>query len=174
MNILKLLINIITCVAITAITSTCFADCTQYSSKYTIRGKSMAPTLKSDCVYDTVYTVPTSTNEINRNDIITFNHENVKVIKRVIGVPGDVIEVLGQKEGYIRNGQIVQEDYIYDQNYKYDECLKSQTYIVPENCLFVLGDNREHSYDSREYDYPFINIKDVTSKIIKMTFSNVA
>lgn len=174
MNKLKLLSNILMCVAITTITSTCFADCAQYSTKYTIRGRSMAPTLKSDCVYNTIYTVPTSIDEINRNDIITFNHENTKVIKRVIGLPGDVIEVLGQKEGYLRNGQIIQENYIYDQNYKYDEHLKSKIYIVPENCLFVLGNNREHSYDSREYDYPFINIKDVTSKIIKMTFSNVA
>lgn len=174
MSKLKLLTKIFMCIAITTITSTCFADSVKYTSQLTIRGESMFPTLESDCVYDTIYTVPTSTNEIEINDIITFTHENSKVIKRVIGLPGDVIQVLGQKEGYMRNGIKVQENFINDQNYKYDECLKSKTYIVPENCLFVLGDNRERSYDSREYDYPFINIKDVTRKVIEMKFSKFA
>ena len=174
MNKLKLFTNIFMSIAITTIASTCFASSTEHSTKYIIRGSSMAPTLKTNCVYDAVYTVPTSTYEINRNDIITFNRKNSQIIKRVIGLPGDVIVALGKREGYIRNGHRVYESFICDQNYKYDECPQPKTYVVPENCLFVLGDNREVSYDSSDYDYPFINIKDVNSKIVKMTFSRVA
>lgn len=66
------------------------------------------------------------------------------LMKRVIGLPGDILEI---KEGQLyRNGEQIAEPYILWPMQK--EPL--QKYIVPEGCVFVLGDNRNDSIDSRE------------------------
>lgn len=68
-------------------------------------------------------------------------------IKRVIGVEGDHIKIENGK--VYRNGSILQEDYVPS-----GTVTDGKTYsdvIVPENCVFVMGDNREHSTDSRDF-----------------------
>jgi signal peptidase I len=73
-------------------------------------------------------------------------------IKRVIGLPGDKVQVKGQKV-YI-NDQPLQEKYIEDApNYTYEPI------IVPKNSYFVMGDNRNNSCDSHYWGYvPHDNI----------------
>ena len=63
------------------------------------------------------------------------------LIKRVIGIPGDKIEV---KEGHlIRNGTVINEPWVVEKiKYEMDQI------IVPSNSLWVLGDNRNNSLDS--------------------------
>ncbi|WP_343798246.1 signal peptidase I [Bacillus carboniphilus] len=68
--------------------------------------------------------------------------EEVNWVKRVVGMPGDEIEV---KDGQLyRNGQPVEESYIKE---KMNSDFEAVT--VPEDTIFVLGDNRNHSSDSR-------------------------
>lgn len=92
--------------------------------------------------------------DVERGDIVVFDcpyeHElnpNAKsYIKRVIGLPGDVIEIKNSKI-YI-NGS----DTPLDEPYLKEEWTVSNdglTYVVPENCYFMLGDNRNISSDSR-------------------------
>lgn len=70
--------------------------------------------------------------------------DQVPLIKRVVGLAGDVIEV---KDGYAyRNGEMLPSDY--------PEAKTGGTfgpYVVPEGCIFMMGDNRNCSVDSRIY-----------------------
>ncbi len=110
-------------------------------------------------------------------DVIVFNvpEDNRKFIKRVIGVPGDKIELLGD-DLYI-NGQIVEEPYIkeviaskheagmlYNGNgdmYNFPNARNSEI-EVPDGMIFALGDNRGDSRDSRALG--FIDTKEIIGR----------
>lgn len=105
-------------------------------------------------------------NDIQFGDIIIFEPtEQTKqeaeidddMLKRVIGLPGDTIEV---KDGMLyRNGEAVQEDYISDNmDYEYGPI------TVPEDSIFVMGDNRNLSFDSHAWSDPFVPIVNVKGK----------
>ena len=86
--------------------------------------------------------------EPKRGDIIVFHYQGTVTedyIKRVIGLPGDTVDVRG---GIVRvNGQAITEPYIAElPGY-------TGTWKVPEGELFVLGDNRNHSSDSHDWGF---------------------
>lgn len=101
-----------------------------------------------------------------RYDIILFrNPKNKKqvLIKRVIGLPGEKIEM---KSGCIYvDGQKITEPYLQE---KYND---SGSYQVPENSYLVMGDNRNHSYDSR--DFSSIPQKDVLAKAVCVVYPRI-
>ncbi|UVI32581.1 signal peptidase I [Paenibacillus spongiae] len=83
----------------------------------------------------------------DRGDIVIINgpESEQRLIKRVIGLPGDVIDM---KDGQIYvNGTLTEESYVKGSTYPNG---LEVPYEVPEGKLFVMGDNREHSTDSRE------------------------
>ena len=81
------------------------------------------------------------------------------LVKRVIGLPGDQISFSG---GYaFRNGERLVEPYLQTEGETYSE---AEQYFVPDGCIFVLGDNRLSSRDSRFMENPFIPVESITAK----------
>ena len=107
-----------------------------------ISGDSMADTLK-----DGEIVVAWRFAEIEKGDMIVFNGENRKtLIKRVIAQGGDVVDIL--ENGVVTvNGETLHEDYVTQTGR--GECDIQFPYTVPHSRLFVLGDNRAVSVDSR-------------------------
>jgi signal peptidase I len=82
-----------------------------------------------------------------RGDVVVFHSptEPADYIKRVIGIPGDIVEV---DQGVVKvNGQILDEPYLAEPP------AYLGTWEVPEGSLFVLGDNRNQSSDSHEWGF---------------------
>jgi signal peptidase I len=86
-----------------------------------------------------------------RGDIVVFNAPEggpVPFIKRVIGVPGDSVEI---RDGSVHvNGVELAEPYIFDGDSTQPTGDRT-SYSVPENALFVMGDHRANSTDSRVF-----------------------
>ena len=121
---------------------------------------SMLPTLQIQDKILVEKITPKITSKSNlskfRNKIIVFNvpeqlikagyEKNTALIKRVIGVPGDKIEV---KEGKLYLNDIAQDNYISDKNINYS----IGPLIVPEQSFWVMGDNRNNSMDSHIWGF---------------------
>ncbi|NEU03677.1 signal peptidase I [Clostridium senegalense] len=119
--------------------------------------ESMYPTIKPR---DKIFVTRIHSQEsLQRGDIIVFKSEELEedLIKRLIGLPGDHIEIKADGTMYI-NGKIVKEDYVvYNSN-------KEAIFDVPEDCYVFCGDNRNNSLDARYWDNPYINYKDIKGK----------
>ena len=91
-----------------------------------------------------------------RGEVIIFEYPNdpsVDYIKRIVGVPGDVIEVRGKQ--LFRNGEAVKESYTRFTQPDRVEPVRDNfgPVTVPEGRYFVMGDNRDNSLDSRFWGF---------------------
>lgn len=141
-----------------------------------VYGTSMSPTLR-----ETEKLIMFKTDEINRFDIISFESPDSLeeyYIKRVIGLPGDSVEY--SNDTLYINGKEVAEPYLDDikksdfynkqgnlltQNFTLLNLDSTKEAVVPEGMLFVLGDNRIESKDSRFFG--FISQEKVVGKMLK-------
>src|SRR4030066_1698016 len=110
-----------------------------------------------------------------RGDIIVFIYPNDRTkdfIKRVIGVGGDTIEIKNKKifinkQKYTDNYSIYTDDKIYPASMQPRE--NFGPVVVPPNSVFVMGDNRDESADSRYWG--FVNLNDVEGKALIIYWS---
>ena len=106
-----------------------------------IEGTSMEPTLKSGDIV-----LLTKTTAFGRGDICGFAWNNKILIKRVIGIPGDWIEIDTDGTVYLNGAKL---DEPYAEQIAFGECDLEFPFQVPQEQYFVLGDMRESSIDSR-------------------------
>ena len=109
------------------------------------------------------------------DDIVVFEYPvepDKDYIKRVIGIPGDVIEI---KDKYVyRNGEKLNPNYVvYQEPFNFTGIQNNiKKFTVPENMYFMLGDNRDNSLDSRFWG--FVDEKDIVGRafIIYWSWNN--
>jgi signal peptidase I len=112
-----------------------------------VASASMVPTYAAGDVV-LVSRHPPDLSDIERGDLVTFRspEDGHSALKRVIGLPGDSLVVL---DSYLYvNGHRVAEPYV---DHRLIDAYYSRTYKVSTGTVFVLGDNRGNSVDSRDY-----------------------
>ncbi len=111
-----------------------------------VSGKSMLPTVESG---DNVLVIRKFVS-YERGDVVVFKGEDKNLIKRIIAVGGDVLELKRDSEGVLRyyvNDSLVEDDYVLDGQYTHSS-QEAFRMTVPEGKFFYLGDNRAVSKDS--------------------------
>ncbi len=108
---------------------------------FRIYGSSMSPTLEEG---DIVVSLKTSKYE--KGDLIAFYYNNKLLVKRVIATPGEWVDIDLNGNVYVNN-QLLNEPYLIDK--AYGECNIDLPFQVPEGRVFVMGDHRSVSLDSR-------------------------
>ena len=122
-----------------------------------IAGTSMEPTLDNG---DIVVLLKTS--KLESGDLCGFSYSNKILIKRVIGLPGDVIVISAEGDVYV-NGVMLDEPYISEKGL--GECDIEFPYTVPENAYFLMGDHRSTSIDSRSTVIGCIPMEQIVGKL---------
>ncbi|AMN30639.1 signal peptidase I (plasmid) [Clostridium perfringens] len=112
-----------------------------------------------------------NTSNIKRGDVLVFNSDELHelLLKRVIGLPGDNVEIKKDGSVYV-NGEKIQEDYV-----KYPGGKTDMYFNVPEGKFLMLGDNRANSDDARYWTNPYVDNKDIDAKaqIIVYPFNRI-
>lgn len=128
-----------------------------------VSGQSMEPTLHDgdNLIVDKI---SYRFSDPERFDIIVFPYkyeENTYYIKRIIGLPGETVQV---SDGYVYiNGELLSSD-IYGAEVMESSGIASQPITLGEDEYFVLGDNRNHSTDSREPNVGVLHREDLLGK----------
>lgn len=103
-------------------------------------------------------------NDPERYDIIVFPFkykENTYYIKRIVGLPGETIQV---KDGYVYlNGELLESD-IYGAEVMCSAGIAEEPIVLGDDEYFVLGDNRNHSSDSRDPSVGVLTREDLIGK----------
>lgn len=127
-----------------------------------VSGESMYPTLENG----NQLWVQTLTAQPTYGDIVVadaYTAYGDPIIKRLIGMPGDVISLDPATNRVIRNGQILNEPYLSVPTYPEDLAFPI---TVPEGKVFLMGDNRTNSMDSRSSSIGCIDKKALLGKVV--------
>lgn len=101
--------------------------------------------------------------DYERGDIVVFpdpDEGGIYLIKRIIGTPGDTI--------IIKNGSVFVNDVKLDEPYIKEPMRTDEVFsiVVPENGYFMMGDNRNDSFDARYWDNKIVYKEDITGKAL--------
>ncbi len=97
----------------------------------------------------------------NRGDILVFKSvelEDKRLVKRLIGLPGETVEIKSDGSIYINKEKL-------NEPYAVEAHGEDRIFIIPYNSYFFLGDNRPISYDARYWNEPFISKDKVIGKV---------
>lgn len=107
-----------------------------------VSGESMLPNYRDE----EVLILRTGHTELERGDIIVARVNGKQYIKRIVGLPSETLQII---DGYIYiNGDLLEEPYT---NKTTEYGIAKEQIVIPDNCYFVMGDNRDNSKDSRMF-----------------------
>lgn len=125
---------------------------------FQIYGNSMSPTLTEG---DIVFSLKHKTFE--HGDIVAFYYNNQILVKRVIGVGGETVDVKDNGDVYV-NGYLLDEPYIKEKDAGDGDI--EYPFLVPENTYFLIGDNRATSVDSRHSSIGCVDYDEIVGEVI--------
>ena len=102
-------------------------------------------------------------NNYERFDVVVVNYNKSKLVKRIIGLPGENIEYKNNKL-YINNNEIEDVETIRTLDFSLEELYAINE--IPKDHYFVMGDNRGNSLDSRDYRVGLIKKEDIVGVTI--------
>lgn len=123
-----------------------------------IYGSSMSPTMQSG---DIVFTMKTT--NFQQGDILAFYYNNKILVKRVIACPGDWVDLEADGTVFVNNSQIPEP---YATDLAYGDTNIELPYQVPDGKLFVMGDHRSTSIDSRNTAVGCVTQDQIVGKIV--------
>ena len=124
-----------------------------------IDGSSMEPLLQNGEMV-----VSFRKRNLTRGDIVAFHHNGKILIKRIIALEGETVNI--DEDGYIYiDDQLLNEDYVKDNTPALGKCNITLPCKVPEGSAFVMGDNREVSVDSRSVEIGCVSKDQMISKV---------
>ena len=124
-----------------------------------VTGDSMTPTFETGQIV-----IAQNSSTFETGDVIAFYYNNKVLIKRVIGSPGDWINI--DSDGNVTvNGVLIDEPYVDQLSYG-DNTDITFPYQVPESRIFVIGDNRAVSIDSRNTAVGCIAEEQMVGKLV--------
>lgn len=129
-----------------------------------VNGESMLPTLvdKDRLIVSYLFYTP------KNGDIVIVNNDNPAlekvIVKRVIATEGQTVDIDFDSGEVKVDGKVLQEDYINNLTLL-DEGGHNYPVTVPENCVFVMGDNRMNSTDSRSPLVGFVPEDEILGKV---------
>ena len=135
-----------------------------------VDGQSMRETLQNGDILLTVNRHLAG--ELKAGDIVVIKKEYFEdgkpIVKRIIATEGQTVDIDFDAGVVYVDGQALEEDYIREPTYL-DEGLEFPI-TVPEGCLFLLGDNRNNSMDSRYPDLGPVDVRCVIGKAVVLVF----
>ena len=123
-----------------------------------IYGHSMKGTLDSGDIV-----VSVKSNEFETSDVVAFYYNNNILVKRVIAESGDWVDMDKEGNVYVNNKKL-NEPYLKKKDYGHTDI--EFPYQVPENRIFVMGDNREVSIDSRNTSIGTVSDEQIVGKLV--------
>jgi len=123
-----------------------------------IYGTSMTPTLSEGNIV-----LSLKGSSFKTGDVIAFYYNNKILVKRVIANSGDWVDI-DQEGNVFVNGQLLDEPYLTEK--AFGECDIKLPYQVPESRVFVMGDHRSTSVDSRSTAIGCVSEEQIVGKIV--------
>lgn len=127
-----------------------------------VTGDSMTPTLETGDIV-----IAQNSSEFEVGDLLAFYYNNKVLVKRVIGSPGDWVNIDTNGDVSV-NGVLIEEAYASDKSLEPTDI--TFPYQVPENRWFVLGDHRNVSIDSRSSVVGCVTKEQLIGKVIFRVF----
>ncbi|MBE6576434.1 MAG: signal peptidase I [Ruminococcaceae bacterium] len=129
----------------------------------------MGPSMEDTLIENEKLLISNLFYEPEQGDIIVFHelgYYNEPIVKRVIATEGQVVDIDFSTWTVTVDGVPVEED--YRKLTQGPQLTSDYTYpmTVPENCLFVMGDNRNHSADSRSSLIGFVDCRQILGRVI--------
>ena len=123
-----------------------------------IYGSSMNPGISAGDIV-----VCRKADKVKRGDVVAFYFNNKILVKRVLGTSGDQITI--SDDGVVTvNGETQQEPYVT--RLALGQCNVSFPLVVPQGKVFVIGDNRESSVDSRNSSIGCVDVEQLIGKLL--------